>query len=64
MKILAGRPRDLEDVEGIVVAQAERLGREEVEQLLEMLESALGQSDLLPRWRAIAFDGRRPRNPR
>jgi hypothetical protein len=64
MKILAGRPRDLEDVEGIVAAKSERLGRGEVEQLLEMLEAALGQSDLLPRWHAIASRGRRPRNPR
>lgn len=64
MKILAGRPRDLEDVEGIVVARGERLDREEVEHFIEMLESALGQSDLLPRWHEIAAGGRRPRSPR
>jgi hypothetical protein len=29
-----------------------------------MLESALGQSDLLPRWHEIAAGGRRPRSPR
>lgn len=63
MKILAGRPRDLEDVEGIVAVRGERLDRGEVEQLLEMLESALGQSDLLPRWHAVAA-GRRTRGPR
>lgn len=53
-KILAGRPRDLEDVEGIVVARAGTLDYKQIEQVLVMLESAIGQSDLLPRWRSIA----------
>lgn len=64
MKILAGRPRDLEDVAGIVTVQAERLDRGEIEQLLEVLESALGQSDLLPRWQTIGAAARRARGPR
>lgn len=64
MKLLAGRPRDIEDVEGIVAARAHDLDREEVEQLLALLESALGQSDLLPRWRSIAGKTGRARDPR
>ena len=50
MKILAGRPKDLEDVGAIVAAQRHRLDREHVEGLLHDLEEALAQSDLLPVW--------------
>ena len=53
MKILAGRPRDIDDVEGIVAARRRTLDGEEIEGLLTMLEAALDQSDLLPRWRDI-----------
>lgn len=46
-KILAGRPKDLEDVRGILRCQ-ERLDEARIRDLLSLLEEALGQSDLLP----------------
>ena len=46
-KVLAGRPKDLEDIRGILVAQSERLDTGAVRHLLVMLESALGVSDLV-----------------
>lgn len=50
-KVLAGRPKDLEDIRGILLAQAGRLNLNEVRRVLAMLEDALGVSDLMP-----AFD--------
>jgi hypothetical protein len=63
-KILAGRPRDIGDVEGVVVARGDTLDHQEIEQLLILLESAIGQSDLLPRWRSIVAEVGRTRSPR
>ncbi len=60
MKIVAGRSHDIDDVEGIVLTKGNALNHDEIEQLLKLLESALDQSDLLPRWRSIAKK-RRPR---
>jgi Nucleotidyltransferase of unknown function (DUF6036) len=54
MKVLAGRPKDLEDVESIVAAYAGRLEVDYIERTLDLLERALSQSDLLPEWRRIA----------
>ena len=47
-KVLAGRPKDLEDVEAILSARADRFDTREVEALLGVLEKALDQQDLLP----------------
>jgi len=47
-KILAGRPKDLEDVRGILLARHATLDIEHVRARLRLLEAALGQSDLLP----------------
>jgi hypothetical protein len=47
-KILAGRPKDLEDVRGILVAQDATLDIGRVRTLVRALERALDQSDLLP----------------
>jgi hypothetical protein len=47
-KILAGRPKDLEDVAEILAARASELDLDVVRGLLHDLEEALGQSDLLP----------------
>ena len=47
-KILAGRPKDLEDVRGILAAQGATLRAEAVKHTLAMLEDALGVSDLIP----------------
>jgi hypothetical protein len=51
-KVLAGRPKDLEDVRGILLAQSNGLDTGAVRRLLGQLESALGVSDLVP-----VFDG-------
>lgn len=48
MKILAGRPKDLEDVVAILAAHPDDLDVELTRGTLRMLEEALGQSDLLP----------------
>ncbi len=47
-KILAGRPKDIDDVRGIVLAQRSTLDADVVRATLAMLEDALGVSDLLP----------------
>jgi len=47
-KILAGRPKDLEDVRGILLERVSRLDLALIRSTLTLLESALGQSDLLP----------------
>ena len=51
-KILAGRPKDLEDVRGVLSERGDPIEVDRVRRTLEMLEEALGQSDLLP-----LFDG-------
>lgn len=48
MKILSGRPKDLEDVLAIMTAQFETVDLSYIRLLLERLESALNRSDLLP----------------
>lgn len=53
MKILAGRAKDLEDVVAILRARAESFDIARTRGLLEMLEQALGQSDLLPALSAL-----------
>ena len=54
MKVLAGRPKDLEDVVAIIAAQLTKgLDIELVRDTLTMLEEALGQSDLLPQLDAL-----------
>jgi hypothetical protein len=45
-KVLAGRPKDLEDVRGILRQTGARLESERVRSLLESLEAALDRSDL------------------
>lgn len=57
-KILAGRPKDLEDVRGILAERRDRLDAEAIRATLRLLEEALGQSDLLPRFDAEWDRGR------
>ena len=52
-KLLAGRPRDLEDVRELVARKGRVLDHQKVEELLALLEEALGQSDLLPLYRRL-----------
>lgn len=47
-KILASRPKDLEDAAGVLRARRTSLDLDLVRSLLAELEDALGQSDLLP----------------
>ncbi len=48
MKILAQRPKDMEDVIAILAAHRDGLDIDLVRSTLRLLEEALGQSDLLP----------------
>jgi hypothetical protein len=48
MKILAGRPRDIEDVRSVLRAVGPELDVPVMTETLSLLERALGQSDLLP----------------
>jgi len=52
MKILAGRPKDLEDVAAILSARGNDFDQQRSRHLLELLEQALGQSDLLSQFDA------------
>jgi hypothetical protein len=58
LKILAGRPRDLEDARSVVQSRKASLDDVQIEETLALLEEALSQSDLLPLWRTLAM--RRP----
>jgi len=46
-KVLAGRPKDLEDVRGVLREQAGRIDLERSRHFLRLLEEALGRSDLV-----------------
>ncbi|GAC1578518.1 MAG: hypothetical protein NVS3B20_09600 [Polyangiales bacterium] len=48
MKILAGRPRDVDDIRAVLRAMKGKLDLPGLRKTLAMLEEALGQSDLLP----------------
>jgi hypothetical protein len=48
LKILASRPKDIEDVIALLRIQGASIDERRVRSVLSMLESALGQSDLLP----------------
>jgi hypothetical protein len=53
-KILAGRPKDLEDVRGVLAERIDALDLAAIRSTLGELEAALGQSDLLPLFEAEA----------
>jgi len=52
-KILAGRPKDLEDVRGLWRARGREMDAARIASVLGLLEQALGQSDLVPAFEAI-----------
>ena len=52
-KVLAGRPKDIEDARGVLRAQRPGLDAARIERIPGLLEEALGHSDLLPAWRAL-----------
>jgi len=47
-KVLAGRPKDIEDVRGVIHERRAQLDGERIRQILGLLETALSQGDLLP----------------
>jgi hypothetical protein len=47
-KVLAGRPKDIEDVRSVIHEQRASLDEDRIRRILGLLEQALGQSDLLP----------------
>lgn len=47
-KILAGRPKDIEDIRGVITERRASLDVERIRVVLSLLEQALAQSDLLP----------------
>ncbi|HSY48569.1 MAG TPA: nucleotidyl transferase AbiEii/AbiGii toxin family protein [Thermoanaerobaculia bacterium] len=47
-KILAGRPKDIEDIRGVINERRASLDIERIRMVLRLLEQALAQSDLLP----------------
>ena len=53
-KILAGRPKDIDDVRGILAERRTTLDLELVRRTLRMLEEALSVGDLLPAFEAEA----------
>ena len=60
MKVLAGRPKDLEDVRTVLTERLKRLDVAYIRSTLGMLEQALGQSDLLPLLEAEITRAERP----
>lgn len=47
-KVLGGRPKDIDDVHGVLLERRDRLDLATIRETLGLLEAALGQSDLLP----------------
>jgi len=45
-KVLAGRPKDMDDVRGVLRERVQSLDLERIRSILDLLEQALGQSDL------------------
>jgi hypothetical protein len=52
-KLLASRPKDLEDVRELLAVSDDELAVDEIEDLLDQLERALGTSDLRTRFREL-----------
>lgn len=59
-KVLAGRPKDVEDIRGVLRQSGTDIDLGRVRRLLALLEEALGQSDLLPLFEAQLSAIRRP----
>ena len=63
MKILAGRPHDLDDVAAIARASGDALAIDRVRATLQLLETALDRRDLLPTLERVMADARRGAAP-
>ena len=53
-KVLAGRPKDISDASGLWRLHGRRVDHDRVRETLTLLEEALGQSDLVSAFEAIA----------
>ncbi|MCB9708134.1 MAG: nucleotidyl transferase AbiEii/AbiGii toxin family protein [Myxococcales bacterium] len=53
MKLLAGRPKDIDDVAAIIAAQESRIDVALIRDTLRILEQALDQTDLMPQLERI-----------
>lgn len=60
-KILAGRPKDLDDVRGVILAQGGNLDVTRIRDRLRQIEAALDQSDLSPVFEAQLKAARAPK---
>jgi hypothetical protein len=56
-KVLAGRPKDLDDVAGLWRLHAQTMDAERIRRVLRLLEEALSQGDLVSSFDAIAGSG-------
>lgn len=61
MKVLAGRPKDLEDMRSVLMERLTMMDVAYIRSMLVILEQALGQSDLLPLLEAEITRARRLR---
>jgi hypothetical protein len=52
-KLIAGRPKDLEDVRELVARSGSTIDHGQIESVLALVEDALATSDLLPQYRRI-----------
>ena len=57
-KLLAGRPKDMEDVRNLWHLHGSGVHRRRIRRLLRLLEDALGQSDLLSGFESVAAKNR------
>ena len=57
-KVLAGRPKDMEDVRNLWRLHGAAVDRGRIIQVLTMLEEALSQSDLVPAFETVAREQR------
>jgi len=57
-KLLAGRPKDVEDVRGVLVERLERLDLARVRSLLRLLEETLSRGDLTPEFEKLLAGAR------
>jgi hypothetical protein len=64
LKVLSGRPKDVEDVRSILRRRRRTLDLGQVRTLLGQLEEALGQSDLVPELERLLVEEERPRRAR
>ena len=61
-KILAGRPKDIDDIRGVLAERGGSLDLAQIRRTLEMLEEALGQDDLVPLFEAeVQRSSQRPK---